>query len=92
MVSKFVASLPPSLTPSSSQLVFALVKQLHCANVEHGNLEPRNVIRTSGGEGFLLIDFTESVSHTCPENDQLDVSLLPSLSVPTDIIRENLPR
>jgi tRNA A-37 threonylcarbamoyl transferase component Bud32 len=85
MVSKFVASLSPSLTPSSSQLVFALVKQLHRANVEHGDLEPRNVVRTSGEEGLLLIDFSESVSHTCPESDRLDVSLLPSLPGPTDI-------
>ena len=57
----------------SSEQVFALVKQLHGAGVDHGDLEPRNVLRTANG-GFLLIDFTESVIHTCPDSDQLDVT------------------
>jgi serine/threonine protein kinase len=55
-----------------SNQVFVLVKQLHLAGILHGDLEPRNVVRMAGGD-FLLIDFTNSVTHICPDNDQLNV-------------------
>jgi hypothetical protein len=42
--------------------------------VVHGDLEPRNIVRTANG-GFLLIDFTESTIHNCPDEDHLDVCI-----------------
>jgi tRNA A-37 threonylcarbamoyl transferase component Bud32 len=58
--------------------MFALVKLLHRAGVVHGDLEPRNVVRTAK-RSFLLIDFTESTTHHCPDNDSLTVHILLSL-------------
>jgi RIO-like serine/threonine protein kinase len=60
--------------PQSNQ-IFALVKQLHCAGIVHGNLKPRNIVQTPNGS-FLLIDFTESITHLCPDSDQLDVCFI----------------
>jgi tRNA A-37 threonylcarbamoyl transferase component Bud32 len=42
--------------------IFELVYNLHSLGIVHGDLEPRNVVRTDGDE-FLLIDFTESRMH-----------------------------
>jgi tRNA A-37 threonylcarbamoyl transferase component Bud32 len=42
--------------------IFKLVYDLHSLGIAHGDLEPRNVVRTDGGK-FLLIDFTESGMH-----------------------------
>ena len=39
-----------------------LVYGLHRLGIAHGDLEPRNVVRTDDGK-FLLIDFTESSMH-----------------------------
>jgi RIO-like serine/threonine protein kinase len=42
--------------------IFELVYNLHSLGIVHGDLEPRNVVRTDRGT-FLLIDFTESWMH-----------------------------
>jgi hypothetical protein len=62
------------LTRCTSERIFTLVKQLHSVAVMHGDIEPRNVVRTAS-QGFLLIDFSESTFHFCPDGDQFDVCL-----------------
>jgi len=42
--------------------IFKLVCDLHSLGIAHGDLEPRNVVRTDEGK-FLLIDFTQSSQH-----------------------------
>ena len=42
--------------------IFKLVYNLHSLGLAHGDLEPRNVVRTDDGK-FLLIDFTQSRVH-----------------------------
>jgi len=42
--------------------IFKLVYDLHSIGIAHGDLEPRNVVRTDDGK-FLLIDFTQSWKH-----------------------------
>lgn len=69
------------LTSLERKKIFALVKQLHSVSVLHGDIEPRNVVRTSGG-GFLLIDFSESQSHSCPDRGQFDALVLDGPSKP----------
>ena len=39
-----------------------LVYNLHRLGMAHGDLEPRNIVRTDDGK-LLLIDFTESRMH-----------------------------
>ena len=39
-----------------------LVYNLHSLGIAHGDLEPRNIVRTDDGK-LLLIDFTESRMH-----------------------------
>ncbi|KAH9057411.1 hypothetical protein EDB87DRAFT_1823633 [Lactarius vividus] len=46
--------------------IYGLVWDLHRVGIVHGDLEPRNVARVPGG-GFHLIDFSESVRHSCVE-------------------------
>ena len=46
--------------------VYKLVQDLHSVGIVHGDLEPLNVVRVHGG-GFRLIDFSESMKHTCKE-------------------------
>ena len=43
-----------------------LLYDLHSLGIAHGDLEPRNVVRTDDGK-FLLIDFTESSIHWSKE-------------------------
>ena len=42
--------------------IFNLVYDLHSLGIVHGDLEPRNVVRTDEGK-LLLIDFTHSSRH-----------------------------
>ena len=42
--------------------IFRLVYNFHSLGISHGDLEPRNAVRTDDGK-FLLIDFTESREH-----------------------------
>ena len=42
--------------------IFKLVYDLHSLGIAHGDLEPRNIVRTDEGR-FLLIDFTQSRMH-----------------------------
>ncbi|KAH9002658.1 hypothetical protein EDB86DRAFT_3241702 [Lactarius hatsudake] len=51
---------------SEQTQVYGLVWDLHRAGMVHGDLEPWNIARVPGG-GFRLIDFSESVRHTCVE-------------------------
>ncbi|KAH9042056.1 hypothetical protein EDB85DRAFT_1857198 [Lactarius pseudohatsudake] len=51
---------------SEQTQVYGLVWDLHRVGIIHGDLEPRNIARIPGG-GFRLIDFSESVRHTCVE-------------------------
>ncbi|KAH8976702.1 hypothetical protein EDB92DRAFT_1810674 [Lactarius akahatsu] len=51
---------------SEQTQVYGLVWDLHRLGIIHGDLEPRNIARVPGG-GFRLIDFSESVRHTCVE-------------------------
>ena len=46
--------------------LYGLVWNLHRVGIVHGDLEPRNIARVPGG-GFRLIDFSESMGHTCVE-------------------------
>ncbi|KAH9170940.1 hypothetical protein EDB89DRAFT_1222301 [Lactarius sanguifluus] len=46
--------------------IYRLVWDLHRVGIVHGDLEPRNIARVPGG-GFRLIDFSESVRHSCVE-------------------------
>jgi serine/threonine protein kinase len=63
-----------TLTRCTSEQIFNLVKELHSAAVVHGDIEPRNVVRTASLD-FLLIDFSESKLHLCNDRDQFDVCL-----------------
>ncbi|KAH9066452.1 hypothetical protein EDB87DRAFT_1554143, partial [Lactarius vividus] len=49
-----------------SELSTGMVRDLHRVGIVHGDLEPRNITRVSGG--FRLIDFSDSTRHTCTEN------------------------
>ncbi|KAH9026553.1 hypothetical protein EDB84DRAFT_1670115 [Lactarius hengduanensis] len=49
-----------------STRIYGLVWDLHRVGIVHGDLEPRNIARVPGG-GFRLIDFSESVRHSCVE-------------------------
>ncbi|KAH9004932.1 hypothetical protein EDB86DRAFT_3186805 [Lactarius hatsudake] len=51
---------------SEQTQVYGLIWDLHRVGIVHGDLEPRNIARVPGG-GFRLIDFSESVRHTCVE-------------------------
>ncbi|KAH9179320.1 kinase-like domain-containing protein [Lactarius sanguifluus] len=51
---------------SELRQVYELVRDLHRVGIIHADLEPRNIARVPGG-GFHLIDFSESVRHTCVE-------------------------
>ncbi|KAH9048980.1 hypothetical protein EDB84DRAFT_1585806 [Lactarius hengduanensis] len=51
---------------SEQTQVYGLVWDLHRLGIVHGDLEPRNIARVPGG-GFRLIDFSESVRHSCVE-------------------------
>ncbi|KAH9080461.1 hypothetical protein EDB83DRAFT_2548114 [Lactarius deliciosus] len=51
---------------SEQTQVYESVWNLHRVGIVHGDLEPRNITRVPGG-GFRLIDFSESVRHTCVE-------------------------
>ncbi|KAH9175244.1 hypothetical protein EDB89DRAFT_347330 [Lactarius sanguifluus] len=51
---------------SEQTQVYGLVWDLHRLGIIHGDLEPRNIARVPGG-GFLLIDFSASVRHSCVE-------------------------
>ncbi|KAH9014661.1 hypothetical protein EDB85DRAFT_2097786 [Lactarius pseudohatsudake] len=51
---------------SEQTQIYGLVWDLHRGGIVHGDLEPRNIARVPGG-GFRLIDFSESVRHSCVE-------------------------
>ncbi|KAH8998502.1 hypothetical protein EDB92DRAFT_1177410 [Lactarius akahatsu] len=51
---------------SEQTQAYGLVWNLYRVGIVHGDLEPRNITRVPGG-GFRLIDFSESVRHTCVE-------------------------
>ncbi|KAH9051443.1 hypothetical protein EDB87DRAFT_1547880, partial [Lactarius vividus] len=44
--------------------IYRLVWDLHRVEIVHGDLEPQNIAHIPGG-GFHLIDFSESVRHSC---------------------------
>ena len=46
--------------------LYGLVWDLHKVGIVHGDLEPQNVARVSGG-GLRLLDFSHSARHTCEE-------------------------
>ncbi|KAH9017321.1 hypothetical protein EDB85DRAFT_2096490 [Lactarius pseudohatsudake] len=54
------------LNISEQTQIYGLVWDLHRVGIVHGDLEPRNIARVPGG-GFRLIDFSESVRHSCVE-------------------------
>ncbi|KAH9002662.1 kinase-like domain-containing protein [Lactarius hatsudake] len=54
------------LNLSELRQIYKLVRGLHRVGIIHGDLESRNIARVPGG-GFRLIDFPESVRHTCVE-------------------------
>jgi tRNA A-37 threonylcarbamoyl transferase component Bud32 len=64
--------------------VFKLVQDLHSIGIVHGDLEPRNIVRTHGG-GFLLIDFSESRKHVCKESKVQYMDTLVFLVANTEI-------
>ncbi|KAH8995247.1 kinase-like domain-containing protein, partial [Lactarius hatsudake] len=51
---------------SEQTQIYWLVRDLHRVGIVHGDLEPRNIARVPGG-GFRLIDFSDSVRHSCVE-------------------------
>jgi tRNA A-37 threonylcarbamoyl transferase component Bud32 len=70
--------------------VYKLVQDLHRIGIAHGDLEPRNIVRTHGG-GFLLIDFSESRKHVCKESKVEYMEHL-ALSVANTEIGRRTPR
>ncbi|KAF8269392.1 hypothetical protein EI94DRAFT_1699562 [Lactarius quietus] len=59
------------LNSSERTQVYRLERNLHKVGIVHGDLEPRNVARVSGG-GFRLIDYSSSGKHsTCEETSFL---------------------
>ena len=42
------------------------LQTLHQIGIVHGDLEPRNVMKTQDGV-YKLIDFSDSAVHKCPE-------------------------
>ncbi|KAH8111575.1 hypothetical protein DFH11DRAFT_1791681 [Phellopilus nigrolimitatus] len=54
------------LNPDEKEKVLLVAQELHGLGIVHGDLEPRNVVRTIAG-GFSILDFTESRKHNCKE-------------------------
>ncbi|KAJ7506673.1 hypothetical protein B0H11DRAFT_239431 [Mycena galericulata] len=56
-----------ALTVGEKQEIYEAIRAIHEAGVLHGDVEPRNIARASGGGPLRVIDFgSASMGHGCP--------------------------